>query len=118
MKLDDLYQRVMEAANKAQEASNDYVKRETLLKARVAEICAGKGIDDPDSAEYKTIEDDYLDNDKTMNKAFGRWYFWQREQMRRSDLVRTHIAYCQFYGKLPVSARPAAAMDMVGQEPR
>lgn len=115
MKLDDLYNRVMEAANKAQSASDEYVRREEQLKVYIERVCEQKGITDPTSAEYKTIEDDYKDNDKTLNKAFGRWYFWQREQMRRSDLVRTHIAYCQFYGKMPASLRPRGAFDAIDE---
>lgn len=111
MKLERLYHNMIDAANKAQEASNDYVARETWLKERVRQECARKGLTDPNAAEYKTIEDDYLDNDKSLKKAFGRWDFWQREQRRRGDLVRTHIAYCQFYGQVPYNMRPPSSID-------
>lgn len=111
MKLEDLYHSMIEAANKAKEASDEYVARETKVKELVRESCRRKGITNPDSPGYRTVEDDYLDNDKLMKKAFGRWDFWQREQRRRSDLVRTHIAYCQFYGKLPYNMRPQSSLD-------
>lgn len=113
--VDELYQGVIEAANKASAASRDYVQRESELEALIEQVCDQKGFR-PKTTQYRVIEDDYKDNDKLLQKALGRWYFWQREQLRRSDLLRTHIAYCQFYGKVPYAQRPAAARGQEAHE--
>lgn len=95
MNIHEVYQEMIEAANKATEASKQYRKREAWLKGYALEQIEAKqvilSVNNPD-AEQEHI-DRVKDLDKELDKRFSRYNFWRNEQIRNGELLKAHESY-------------------------
>lgn len=80
MKAKEIYDQMINAANRAQQNSNLYNLRNEELKAQ----------NEPELVR---------DRDLLLAKYFNRYNFWRNEQIRLGELLKAHIAYIEIVGK-------------------
>jgi hypothetical protein len=91
-----IHNRMLQAAQNADDARTEYDKREVLLKDKMDREFDRDRITNPTVRQLRMSAT--FDTDHWLNKYHSRWNFWHREQVRLGQLIMAHKAYIELAG--------------------